>query len=166
MSSFKFSCILLLLVMVCFNSRAQSPDQKKKDNYAELKNRIESKKYLFQAQSATTQKGRTIQLTSVYTLKLNNDSLQVDLPYYGRAYTSQYPPTDLSLRFNSNQFGYVADTTKKGGWDITISEPKNSSGVSKINLFISSSGYCNIRVTSNDRDMISFYGTIAALSDR
>jgi hypothetical protein len=162
----KFSRVLLLLSLICYHSRAQSPNEKKKAQFAQLKSWIDSRKYLFQAQSATTQKGRTIQLTSTYTLKVNNDSLQVDLPYYGRAYTTQYPPTDLSLRFNSNQFSYLADTTKKCGWDITIDKPKNSSGVSKISMYITASGYCTMRVTSSQRDMISFYGTIAAPGDR
>ena len=32
--------------------------------------------------------------------------------------------SDLSIQFNTSQFSYIADTTKKGGWEITIG-PKN-----------------------------------------
>jgi hypothetical protein len=159
--------LLFSLTINCLQSKAQtSQDQKKKDEYAQLKTRIESKQYSFNALSATTQRGKTIRLTSDYSLKLNNDSLQVDLPYYGRAYSVQYAGTDLALQFNTTQFSYVADSSKKGGWDISINKPKNSSGVSKINLYVTAGGYCTIRITSNSRDQISFYGAITAYRNR
>jgi hypothetical protein len=104
-------------------------------------------------------KGRTVQLSDGYGLKLNKDSLQVDLPYYGRAYTTDYPPSsNQGIQFNSVQFSYVADTVKKGGWDITI-KPKNAK-VNTIYLSVSTSGYCTVRIGSSNRDPISYYGTI------
>ncbi len=136
-----------------------SADQKKNDEYNQLKSRIESKQFYFHAQSATTQKGKTIQLTSEYFLKLNKDSLQVDLPYYGRAYSASYSSSDQALLFKTTEFKYSADSTKKGGWNILI-EPKNASGVSKMNLSVTSSGYCTMHVISSTRSSISFYGTI------
>jgi hypothetical protein len=87
------------------------------------------------------------------------------LPYYGRAYTSSYPATNSPLSFRSNHFSYVADTLKKGGWNIQI-QPKENSDVNKINLDVTTSGYCTVRVSSNTRDMISFYGTIAEYGKR
>jgi hypothetical protein len=152
--------LILLLTILCLNSKAQSSsDQKKQDQHTRLKSIIDSKTFRFHAQSATTMKGRTIQLTSEYFLKINRDSLQVDLPYYGRAYSSDYPGTDLGIRFNSNEFGYVKDTTKKGGWDITI-KPKNETKVNNIYLSVSAGGYCTLRINSASRDPISYYGTI------
>src|SRR5258706_15853394 len=101
MPSIKFSRLLLpLLAIVCLYSKAQSSaDQKKQDQSAQLKTRIDSKKFRFHALSATSMKGMTKQLTGDYFLKLNNDSLSVDLPYYGRSYTTNYPPTDISTQF-------------------------------------------------------------------
>jgi hypothetical protein len=163
MPSFKFSRLLLpLLMIICLQSFAQSSaDQKKQDQYVQLKSLIDSKKFRFHALSATSMKGMTRQLTSEYFLKLNNDSLSVELPYFGRSYTTSYPPTDLSTSFSSIQFSYVADSAKKGGWDITI-VPKNELNASKINMSITSSGYCTVRISSNSRQPISYYGTITA----
>ena len=146
-----------LLTIICLHSKAQSGTDQQKH----LKILIDSKKYGFNAQSATAKKGRTVQLTSGYGLKLNNDSLHVDLPYYGRAYTTSYPASrdDTGIQFNSHDFSYLADTTKKGGWEITI-KPKGAK-VSVIYLSISSTGYCTVRISSSDRDPISYYGTIA-----
>jgi hypothetical protein len=156
----KFARLLIpLLTIISLSAGAQSQaDQKKQAQYAALKSLIESRQYGFFAQSATSMKGRTIQLSNGYGLKLNKDSLQVDLPYYGRAYSTDYPPSsNQGIQFNSVQFSYVADTVKKGGWDITI-KPKNTK-VNAMYLSVSTSGYCTVRVTSSNRDPITYYGT-------
>jgi Domain of unknown function (DUF4251) len=150
--------LTLLLAMGCLPGNAQSTADQKSQSLQTL---INSKKYGFIAQSATAKKGRTVQLTPGYGLILNSDSLHVDLPYYGRAYTTSYPSSrdDAGIKFNSHDFSYLSDTTKKGGWEITI-KPKGAK-VSTIYLSISSSGYCSVRISSSDRDPISYYGTIA-----
>src|ERR1700722_14977242 len=106
MLSYKFQRLLLsFLILICTYSKAQTAaDQKKQDKHAQLKSMIDSKHFQFQAISATSMKGKTVQLSSEYSLKLNKDSLNVDLPYYGRSYTADYPGTDVSVRFKSNQF--------------------------------------------------------------
>jgi hypothetical protein len=161
MSFYKYSQPLLpILMLICLQSFSQSAaEQKKQDQYNQLKSQIESRKFRFHALSATSMKGVTRQLTSDYFLKLNKDSLSVDLPYFGRSFTTNYPPTDLSIEFKSTQFSYKSDTLKKGGWDITI-VPKNESNASKISLSITTSGYCTVRVSNNSREPISYYGTI------
>jgi type II secretory pathway pseudopilin PulG len=167
MPSNKLARLLIpLLTIVSFSGRAQSQaDQKKQAQYAALKSLIESRQYSFDAQSATTMKGRTIQLSNGYGLKLNKDSLQVDLPYYGRAYSTDYPPSsNQGIQFNSVQSSYFADTVKKGGWDITI-KPKNTK-VNTIYLSVSTSGYCTVRVSSSNRNPISYYGTIRESTHR
>lgn len=151
-----------LLTIVCMYCEGQSAsDQKKQESAAQLKGWIDSKKFRFHALSATSMKGRTRQLTSEYFLIMNNDSLQVDLPYYGRSYTTSYPPTDLSVQFTTTQFSYESEASKKGGWNITI-KPKNESSASKIYLSVTSSGYCTVQVSSNSRELISYYGTITS----
>jgi hypothetical protein len=161
MSTLKFTRLLVPLFLIIHGQGMgqSTADQKKIDEYNQLKNRIESKQFYFHTQSATTQKGKTIQLTSEYFLKLNNDSLQADLPYYGRAYSAPYGSTDQALLFKTTEFKYSADSTKKGGWNILI-EPKNVSGISKINMSVTSTGYCTTHIISNTRSAISFYGTI------
>lgn len=167
MFPFKYCRLLLPLVMlVCLQGFSQSnAEQKKQDQYNQLKSEIESRQFRFHALSATSMKGMTRQLTSEYFLKMNKDSLSVDLPYFGRSFTTSYPPTDLSISFKSTQFSYKSDTLKKGGWDITI-VPKNQSNASKINLSITTSGYCTVRISSNSREPISYYGTITDYDSR
>jgi hypothetical protein len=161
MLSYKFHRLLLpFLILLFIGGAAQNgTDQKNQDKHAQLKGMIDSKYFQFHALSATSMKGKTVQLSSEYSLKLNKDSLKVDLPYYGRSYTADYPGTDVSVQFNSNQFTYSSDSTKKGGWEITII-PKNEPKANKIYMSITSSGYCNLSISSNTRQSISFYGYI------
>lgn len=147
--------ILFLLVTFSIQIKAQSDQDKR----AQLKSLIDSKKYHFNALSAGTLRGKTIQLNGEYFLFMNQDSLIADLPYYGRSYTADYPATDLSIRFKTTRFTYTCDTTKKGGWSMTII-PKNQPRASKIYMSVSPDGYCNMSVNSNSRETISFYGTI------
>ena len=157
---------ILISILISLYSQGQSGDaSKKQDPAAQLKNLIESKRYRFHATSVTSMKGMTKQLTGEYFLQLNSDSLEVDLPFYGRSYSTNYPPTDLSVQFTTTQFSYVADSAKKGSWVITIT-PKNETTASKINLSVTSSGYCTVQVSSNSRQPMSYYGTITALNDR
>ena len=161
MLSANYSRLLLpLFIFICLQSFSQSDaEQKKQDQYNQLKSQIDSRKFRFHALSATSMKGMTRQLTSDYFLKLNKDSLSVELPYFGRSFTTNYPPTDITTEFKTTQFSYQSDTLKKSGWDITI-VPKNESNASKISLSITTSGYCTVRVSSNSREPISYYGTI------
>ncbi len=167
MSPSKYSKLLLpLLMLICLQGFSQSDaEQKKQDEFNQLKRQMDAGKFRFHAQSATSMKGMTRQLTSEYFLKLNKDSLSVDLPYYGRSFTTNYPPTDLTTEFKTTQFSYKSDTLKKGGWEITI-VPKNQANASKINLSITTSGYCTVRVSSNSREPISYYGTITDYDSR
>jgi hypothetical protein len=153
--------IFSLLALMSLQGKAQKGDDK-----PDIKSLIESRNYSFYAQSATSQRGKTVQLTSEYFLKLNKDSLKVDLPYYGRAYSTSYPGNnDLAMHFESQDFSYKVDTVKKGGWNITIN-PNKEPKASAIYLSVSASGYCTVRIVSNNRDQISYYGTITAYNNR
>jgi Domain of unknown function (DUF4251) len=157
---------LPLLMLFCLNGFSQSgAEQKKQDQFNQLKSQMDAMKFRFHALSATSMKGLTRQLTSDYFLKINKDSLSVELPYYGQSFTTNYPPTDLTTEFNTTQFSYKSDSLKKGGWEITI-VPKNQANASKISLSITTSGYCTVRVNSNSREPISYYGTITDYDSR
>jgi hypothetical protein len=147
--------LVCLFTLIGLESVAQTNPGKSN----QLKLLIESKKYQFKARSATSMRGKTVQLDPGYFLKINGDSLLVDLPYYGRSSTADYPATDISVQFNSTHFSYKEDSTKKGGWDITI-QPNNESKANKITLSVTSSGSCIVNISSNTRQAISYYGSI------
>jgi hypothetical protein len=70
-------------------------------------------------------------------------------------------PTKNALDFTSTKFEYKVTTLKKGGWEITI-VPKDNRDLQKMFMTVSVDGYATLRVTSTNRDPISFDGTIEA----
>ncbi|SHF65791.1 DUF4251 domain-containing protein [Pedobacter caeni] len=105
--------------------------------------------------------GGMIQLSgSQYQLKINKDSVEAYLPYYGRAYTASMNPDDSGIKFKSKKFSYKTTKKKKGGWIINIA-PKDNREVQNLSLSVSENGYAVLNVNSNNRQSISFNGTIA-----
>ena len=145
--------VVPVLLMLNTTVSAQSADQKA----AEVKQLIESKKYVFVIQSASPVSGGTIQLNTYYNLYINKDSLVSYLPYFGRAYRAEIGSTRSPLDFISTDFTYTAKRLKKGGYEINI-ELKDQNDAKHINLSISSSGYGTLRINSLNRQPISFYG--------
>jgi hypothetical protein len=149
-----------LCLLISISSTAQSTkEEEKQAQYEQLKALIDSRHYTFNAQSATAVGGKSRQLTSLYTISVSGDSLNVNLPYYGVAYSANPGDTNGGISFSSTSFTYEVLNTKKGDWFIVIT-PKNEKNASKIQLSITTSGYATVQITSNYRQLISFYGTI------
>jgi len=160
----KVFCLLLpYLTIMCLNGSAQSnSDQVKQTSYQKLKHGIESRQFHFLATSATTSKGKTIQLSGGYFIFLGGDSLTVALPFYGTDYQSSHygaSREDAGINFHTHLFSYKADTTKKGGWEITL-QPNGQSSASRIYLSISSTGACRASVNSSTRSSMTFHGNV------
>ncbi len=148
--------VLIVLTLFSISVSSQTRDQKKKE---EVKRLIESRNYLFSPQSVTPLSGNTFQLTSEYFLKVNKDSLDSHLPYFGVAFNARFGSTDSPLTFASTDFNYSIKESRKGGYEITIRINKPDDP-DLILLSVSSGGYATLRVNSMNRQSISFYGEI------
>jgi len=154
---------LLLPYCVLINTGAigQSTRQdKKKAKQEQLRAQIDARHFTFNAQSATSMGGRTRQLTGSNTLTVHGDSLDVYLPYFGRAYSATLGDTNGGINFSSTSFSYDEQHAKNGGWIIII-KPKDEKNASNMQLSISEDGYATVQVMSNNRQMISFYGQVS-----
>jgi len=158
-----YRLLLPLLTIICSHSLAQSnSDQPKQSSYQKLKHGIDSKQFHFLATSATGSKGRTVQINGGYFIFLGGDSLTVALPFFGTdSQSSHYGASkdDAGINFHTNQFTYKSDTTKKGGWEITI-QPSGQSSASRIYLSVSSTGACRASVNSSTRSNMTFHGNV------
>ena len=158
-----YRLLLPFLMLLSLHSPAQSnADQKKQASYQKLKHGIDSKQFHFLATSATTSKGKTIQLTGEYFIFVGGDSLTVALPFFGTDNQSSHygaSKDDAGINFHTRQFAYKADSTKKGGWEITI-QPDGQKSASRIYLSISTSGSCRTSVNSSSRSNMTFYGKV------
>ena len=125
---------------------------------------IESGNYQFTVRSASPSGGKTIQITSLYTLSAKEGTYEAHLPYYGRAYSAAYGGSG-GVEFE----GVPEDLT------ITRKDNKNSISVAftiqsetekyNVNLEVGASGYGNLTINSQNRQTISYYGLTGALKD-
>jgi hypothetical protein len=158
-----YRLFLPVLMIVCLHGSAQSnTGQEKQNSYQKLKHGIDSRQFHFLATSAMGANGGTAQLTGGYFVFVGGDSLTVALPFFGRASQSSHYGSsreDAGINFHTHKFSYKADTTKKGGWDITI-QPEGQQSASRIYLSISSTGSCRTSVNSVDRSNMTYYGKV------
>lgn len=161
---YKAAFFLLLTAGVLPQVQAQQVSTSTISKEALLERSILARQYTFHAQSAMPLGGRLIQLTTPYELTIKGDSLEVFLPYFGRAFVAPMDPTKSGIQFTSTDFEYTIKEAKRG-WNITIT-PNDVRDVRQLFLQVSESGMANLQVTSNNRQPISFNGRVHVPTER
>lgn len=158
----KLSRIVLLLLILAGGTGTGYAQEEKE---AEVRSWVNDREYLFKAQTALPMSGSSIQLTTLYTLQVSEDVVDAYLPYFGRAYVAPMDPSEGGIRFRSEDFEYTAKERKKGGWNVSI-KPEDAEDIRQLSLSISASGYATLKVTSDNRQPISFYGYLTKIPDK
>jgi hypothetical protein len=153
-----------IVLSACSASSSAAKKEKAAADFEQTATLIESGSYQFTVRSATASGGKTIQITSPYTLSAKEGTYEAHLPYYGRAYSAAYGGSG-GVEFN----GVPEDLT------ITRKDNKNSISVAftintgseryTVNLEVGASGYGNLVINSQNRQTISYYGLTEALKD-
>lgn len=151
-----FKKIALLVLLVICSGVIQAQDK------AQIKSLIDSKRFAFKVQTVLPTSGSIRQTNDEYDLRLYGDSLISYLPYFGRAYSAPMPGESGGFNFTSTQFEYSIKQKRKGGWEILL-RPKDVRDVREYYLTVSEKGYASLRVTSVNRQPISYSGIIAPL---
>ncbi len=155
--------ILSLIIIPGWNVLSAQTQQTQKEKQAakdaDIKKKVQDKRYTFVAQSASPMRGNIRQLSLGYDLKVAGDSVIVYLPYFGRAYAAPDNIAGGGIKFTSVKSDYQTKDRSKGGWDITI-RPQDAGDVRQLNLTIFQNGSASLQVTSNNRQPISFNGYI------
>lgn len=130
----------------------------KQQQVDEIASKLEAKEYTFTAETAQPMSARLIPLTSTYTLKVSPDTITAYLPYFGRAY-SITDPTDGGIKFVSTKFDYKMSKKDKGVSTVSISI-NDSQNRYRLSLLIGELGKTTLYVEQNNKQSISFSGTI------
>lgn len=163
----KHRIFLLFLLMFTFLGIAQNNKSfSKKESKAEKKARIEqttdsllnTRNYSVEVHTAFPRGWQAIQLSSLYYLSIKGDSVEVDLPYYGRAYNVSYPLQDGGIEINATVTNYQ-HVKKRNHAQITF-DARNEFDLYRFTMTISPGGYASIEVNSNNRQGIGFSGII------
>ena len=154
---------VLLIVMVAVSSVATAQKSKRIEKEKEIKSLIESRQYRFVARTALPMSGRSIQLTSEYDLVVDSLQIKSHLPFFGVAYYAEYGQTEGGIKFDNEAMEYSAVfNEKKKSYRINM-KVKGKRDVYQIGLDAGLSGYATLNILSNDRQSISFYGTIESI---
>lgn len=151
--------MLLLALPACLPTlSAQSRKEKKEQKKEAVQKQIISENYKIEVNTAIPMRGRTIPLTSSYSLAIRNDSVISYLPYYGRAYSIPYGGGD-GLNFSAPLKEYDMKTDKKGNPVIKFTA-RSPEDYFEFRIKVYSNGSASIDVNMQNRQSISFQGEL------
>ena len=148
-----FMLLLALLVGIPTLS-AQSTKEKTAQKKEAVNKLIESENYKIDVNTAMPRRGRSIPLTSSYSLEIRNDSVISYLPYYGRAYSIPYGGGD-GLNFKAVLKEYSMEMDKKGNAVIEFIA-RNPEDRYEYRVKVFPNGSASIDVNMQNRQSISF----------
>ncbi|WP_308744927.1 DUF4251 domain-containing protein [uncultured Bacteroides sp.] len=153
---------ILMLVLVLLAEfptlSAQSKKEKKEQKKEAVTKLIASENYKIDARTALPMRGRSIPLTSPYSLEIRNDSVISYLPYFGRAYSIPYGGGD-GLNFKAPLKEYTMEMDKKGNAVIKFIA-RNPEDRYEFRAKVYPNGSANIDVSMQNRQSISFQGEL------
>lgn len=94
-----------------------------------------------------------------YSLKITENEIVAELPYFGRMFTSNYDNTNNSYRFTSKDFTLTQKAGKKGS-TIYFINTKDQQNVRRMILEVFPNGKAYFNIDSTDRQPISYDGYI------
>jgi hypothetical protein len=150
-----FKLLVLLFLAAC------SPKPQSSENAQDVIRLIDEQNYQFVMEFVRPTGGRQRVITGNYTLRVSKDEVVADLPYIGRAYQAPIG-TDGGIRFKSKDFSYDVAVGKEDRRLITI-KPRDVSDVQELMLTVFPGGRSDLRITSNNRQPISYSGQTKAL---
>ena len=126
---------------------------------------LETKNFIFKAETVTPQRGRFRQLTSEYDVVVTNDTVIAFLPFFGRAYSAPINPSEGGIKFTSGKFGYSLEHGKKKRWTLKI-KPEDVKEVQDMYFTIFDNKKATLLVNSLNRESIVFNGYIIEGKDQ
>lgn len=108
---------------------------------------------------------RVLDLDYGYSVTIKKSEIKVELPYFGRAYTSNYGSSDSPYRFTTKDFGLTQRAGKKGSTLYTII-PKDRTEAQRLTLEVFPQGRAYLSVESNERQPISYTGYLTRNSEK
>lgn len=150
--------LLLISALSIPTLSAQTKKEKREIKQQAVKEVVLSEKYKIDVNRADPARGRSVMLTSSYSIEVRNDSVISYLPYYGRAYNIPYGGGN-GLNFKAPLSDYEIDWEKKGTAKIKFTT-RNSEDKFDFKIDIFSNGSASIFVNMQNRQSISFNGEL------
>lgn len=150
--------LLLVAVIGVPTLSAQTKKEKKEMKQKAVRELVLAEKYKIDVDRAIPARGRSVSLTSPYSIEIRNDSVISHLPYYGRAYSIPYGGGE-GLNFKAPISDYKIEWDKKGTAKVRFIARSTEDRFS-FNIDIFSNGSSSIFVNMQNRQSISFQGDL------
>jgi len=156
----KIMVLLFVFTQITVHSQENNPKaQKKAEKQKQLETLLESREFVFTAETASPQGMTTVTLTSSNnSLKVHPKTMECQLPYFGRAYSGMPYGGDYGIQFNAEPTDYKL-TKQKKNYEI-LATVKANNDTYKLTLNVGLDGYATLHVYTNKKSSISYYGTI------
>lgn len=157
--------VLLMSIMLLFSnnvlgqSKKELKKQKQKEEYLETQKLIESGQFVFEADWATAQKGQRRNISGEgYKLTIKDHDAKAYFPFYGRAYSAPYGGSG-GIEFDNSEIDYEIIYNENKN-KITIEfKARHESESLDVYISIFSNGNTDVRISSSNRDSMSYSGT-------
>ena len=154
--------IIPFLTLQAQDSQQKNKRESKKEKQAkrqeEIKQMLKDRDFVYHPTLANPLSGSTVQLDYSFSARIQGDTINSYMPYYGRAYHVEYAsrkgPFDYILPIKNYNFKKT-----KNGYEVSF-EVKNGMDNIKYTFNVSETGYANLTVISTNRQSISYYGTV------
>lgn len=156
--------LLILLVAGLSGMNAQDKKEKKELHEKAVKQQVESESYKIDVSTAYPRRGKTVHLSSNYSVEVRNDSVFSYLPYFGRAYSIPYGGGE-GLIFKAPISEYKMETKKKGAMKVDfIARSKEDRFQFRMTIY--SNGSASFDVFPQNRESIAFSGEVTLPSEQ
>ena len=126
---------------------------------------IDSSKWVFTPITMIPQFGNSKPVYGGYAVTCKKDTLNVYLPYYGRAYAgADILSTTSPLDFISTNFAIDKALAKEGQWKINT-KPKERTEVQSMSFTFFSNGSADLTITLANRSSVSFTGNVGPVKE-
>jgi len=149
---------LMTVVAVGFVSCMSSNAVSKNELSQIVRKQIDDRHFTIEVTRMLPMNGRSSELTSLYSLTVNSDSIDSYLPYFGTAYSIPYGGGQ-GLTFKAPITDYTENFDSKGTADISI-QTRSEDDNYHYRIQIFKNGSASILVTPVNRQAISFYGNL------
>jgi hypothetical protein len=148
----KISMLAVIIIVIITQLNAQD---------STIKASLDNKRVAFSPTNMMPASGKSRPVTtSEYSLQVKgNDTLVAYLPYVGRSYNAPINPSDAGINFTSTNFTYTVTEGKKNSYKVVI-VTKDRMYNSTFTLTVYDNGTAYLNVISNDKQSISYNGSI------
>ncbi|WP_297905864.1 DUF4251 domain-containing protein [uncultured Parabacteroides sp.] len=149
------------IVLLCTGQSlfAQSKQERKEKKEKAVKEVVDSGRIKIDVDRAVPMAGRSVNLTTPYSLEIHGDSILSHLPYFGRAYSAPYGGGE-GLMFKEVAVEKERTSKKKGRSEIKF-RVKTKEDIYTFRVEVYPNGSATINVTPVNKQSITFYGDVA-----